>query len=142
MRELSSRLLAALLVAMLLVCATVGLAELATATEEISYTYDEYPLERNGIALHLDRIAVADAQPEKSILLVHGLTYSSHEFDIDYEDYSLVRRLAREGYAVWRLDIAGYGQSGAVEDGFMPDSDYAGEDINAAVELIVAETGL
>ncbi len=142
MRKLSSRLLVALLAAMLLVCASVSLAEPAAATEEISYTYDEYPLERNGIALHLDRIAVADAQPEKSILLVHGLTYSSHEFDIDYEDYSLVRRLAREGYAVWRLDIAGYGQSGAVEDGFMPDSDYAGEDINAAVELIVAETGL
>ena len=80
-------------------------------------------------------------QPEKSILLIHGVTYSSHEFDIDYEDYSLVRFLAREGYAVWRLDIAGFGQSGEVEDGFLPDSDYAAEDINAAVEKIVQVMG-
>ena len=43
-------------------------------------------LERNGISLHLD-----------------------------YQDYSLVRRLAGEGYAVWRIDIAGYGQSGPGE---------------------------
>lgn len=106
------------------------------------YTYTEFPLERNGVALHLDRLAVAGTAPEKSILLVHGVTYSSREFDIDYQDYSLARLLAREGYAVWSLDIAGYGRSGAVEDGFMPNSDYAAEDINAAVELIVAETGL
>ena len=76
-----------------------------------------------------------------TVLLIHGVTYSSHEFDIDYKDYSLVRRLAREGYAVWRLDIAGFGQSGEVEDGFLPDSDYAAEDINAAVEEIVKESG-
>lgn len=108
---------------------------------EYSYSYKVYPLERNGIELHLDRVSVEGSSPEKDILLVHGLTYSSHEFDIDYKDYSLVRFLARQGYAVWRVDIAGYGQSGAVEDGFMPDSNYAAEDINAAVELIVSESG-
>lgn len=103
--------------------------------------YKEYPLERNGIKLHLDCTIIGDTQPEKNILLIHGVTYSSHEFDIDYEDYSLVKRLAREKYAVWRLDIAGFGQSEAVQDGFLPDSDYAAEDINAAVEKIVSETG-
>ncbi len=108
---------------------------------DISYSYSEIPLERNGISLHLDRVAGEDPDPEKNILLIHGVTYSSHEFDIDYEDYSLVRRLAREGYAVWRLDIAGFGRSEEVEDGFLPDSDYAAEDINAAVEKIVSETG-
>ena len=105
------------------------------------YTYSEYPLERNGISLHLDRVSVEGEEPERQILLVHGLTYSSHEFDIDYKDYSLVRRLAREGYAVWRLDIAGYGRSDEVEDGFLPDTDYAAEDINCAVEEIVKESG-
>ncbi len=115
--------------------------EEAYGLEEVEYDYQEFPLERAGIALHLDRITVADTEPDKNILLVHGLTYSSHEFDIDYEDYSLVRFLAREGYGVWRVDVAGYGRSGEVEDGFTPDSDYAGEDINAAIELIVAETG-
>ena len=43
--------------------------------------------------------------------MIHGVTYSSHEFDINYKDYSLVRFLTGEGYAVWRLDIAGFGQS-------------------------------
>ena len=79
-------------------------------------------------------------EPKDNILLMHGSTYSSHEFDINYEDYSLVRRLAREGYAVWRLDVAGYGQSGKVEDGLMPDTAYAAEDIRAAMELISNET--
>lgn len=78
--------------------------------------------------------------PQKNILLAHGVTYSSHEFDINYKDYSLARRLAREGYAVWLLDIAGFGFSGKVEDGFLPDSDYAAEDIYAAAEKIISLT--
>ncbi len=106
------------------------------------YTSQEYPLERNGCALHLDCVYLAGTRPERHILLVHGSTYSSHIFDVDYQDYSLVRRLAREGYGVWRIDIAGYGRSGKVEDGFMPDTAYADGDIDAAVERIVRETGM
>ena len=105
--------------------------------KEVIYT--QYPLSRNGIPLHLDCVS-ADA-PERNILLIHGLTYSSHEFDLDYQDYSLVRFLARNGYAVWRLDITGYGQSGLPADGFVPDSAYAAEDIHAAVDEIIAQTG-
>ena len=115
--------------------------ETKEADKETEYTYEEYPLSRNNIDLHLDCITVKDTEPDKNILLTHGVTYSSHEFDVDYKDYSLVRYLAREGYAVWRLDIAGFGQSGEVEDGFIPDSDYASEDIHAAVEKIVSESG-
>ncbi len=115
--------------------------ESAEVEDSSSYTYEEYPLERAGIPLHLDRVCLEGGEPERNILLIHGVTYSSHEFDIDYKDYSLVRKLAREGYGVWRLDIAGFGQSGQVEDGFMPDSDYAAEDINAAVEMITREIG-
>jgi len=113
----------------------------AITADAADYAYTEIPLERNGIGLHLDCMTVKGENREKNILLIHGVTYSSHEFDIDYKDYSLVRRLAREGYAVWRLDIAGFGQSDAVSDGFLPDSDYAAEDIHAAVEKIVKETG-
>lgn len=112
-----------------------------TANTEIQYSYNEYPLSRNSTPLHLDCIKLKDSSPSKNILLTHGVTYSSHEFDIDYKDYSLVRKLAREGYAVWRLDIAGFGRSGDVTDGFIPDSDYAAEDINAAVEMITKESG-
>lgn len=112
-----------------------------TGQNETEYLLTNVPLSRNGIELHLDRMTLKDASPQKNILLTHGVTYSSHEFDVDYKDYSLVRRLAREGYAVWRLDIAGFGQSGIVSDGFMPDSDYAAEDIHAAVQKIVEESG-
>jgi pimeloyl-ACP methyl ester carboxylesterase len=47
--------------------------------------------------------------------------------------------LADNGYSVWLLDIAGYGSSAKVEDGFVPNSDYAAEDIATAARLI-AET--
>lgn len=109
--------------------------------DEMEYTQTVCPLERNGTALYLSQTLLSGAQQRKQILLVHGVTYSSHEFDIGYQDYSLVRYLARNGYGVWQLDIAGFGQSEAVEDGFMVDSDYAAEDIRAAAETILRETG-
>ena len=85
------------------------------AGAETGYSCETFPLERNGIPLHLDCVQKDNTTPVRQILLIHGSTYSSHEFDIDYQDYSLVRRLAGEGYAVWRIDIAGYGQSGPGE---------------------------
>lgn len=111
------------------------------SADELKYTQTVCSLERNGISLYLSQTSLSGIQPQKQILLVHGVTYSSHEFDIDYQDYSLVRRLARDGYGVWQLDLAGFGRSGEVEDGFTVDSDYAAEDIHAAVEKIIHETG-
>ena len=58
-------------------------------SDGITYTYAEHPLERNGIALHLDCMKVGDNAMERNILLIHGVTYSSHEFDVVYEDYRL-----------------------------------------------------
>ena len=115
--------------------------ESITVKAENDYTITDYPLTRNGIDLHLDCTTLCGVNPQKNILLTHGVTYSSHEFDIDYKDYSLVRFLAQNGYAVWKLDIAGFGQSGEVKDGFIPDSDYAAKDISAAMELIVNKSG-
>lgn len=109
-------------------------------TKQYTYIAETIPLSRNGISLHLDCTTLKDTTPERQILLIHGVTYSSHEFDINYQDYSLVRFLAQQGYGVWRLDIAGFGQSGNVVDGFMPDSAYAAKDIEAAVNKIVEET--
>ena len=100
-----------------------------------------FPLERNGVALHLERMQTGDQSTGKPLLLVHGLTYSSHEFDVDHADYSVARFLANNGYSVWRLDIAGYGESAEVQDGFMPNSDYAAEDIAAASKKILEVSG-
>jgi pimeloyl-ACP methyl ester carboxylesterase len=98
-----------------------------------------FPLERNAVQLHLERYQTDGEGEKRPLLLVHGLTYSSHEFDVNYGDYSLARFFADNGYAVWLLDIAGYGSSQKVTDGFIPNSDYAAEDIAAAAKLI-AET--
>ena len=111
------------------------------SSTEADYISEVFPLEREGIDLHLECMKQEGMEPDKSILLIHGVTYSSHEFDINYQDYSLVRKLAREGYCVWRLDIAGFGMSEEVEDGFLPDSDYAAQDIASAVDFISSETG-
>ena len=127
-----------------------------------------FPLERNGVKLYLERIQATDDETieyqsdavsetavqsdaavapderggaSKQILLAHGLTYSSHEFDVNVGDYSLARFLASHGYSVWLLDIAGYGRSEKVEDGFSVNSDTAAEDIAAAVKLILEESG-
>ena len=129
------RLLCALLVV------SIAMGCLSALGEEQVYSYEVFPLERNGISLHFDCMKTGNNDPARQILLIHGSSYSSHEFDIDYQDYSLVRRLVREGYAVWRLDIAGYGRSGPVEDGFLPDTAYAAADTLAAVEKIVEISG-
>lgn len=106
--------------------------------DEKTYTDTVYSLERNNIDIHLDCMTSDSVETTDQILLVHGLTYSSHEFDVDYEDYSLVRFLCDHGYAVWRIDIAGYGQSENVADGFMVDSVYASEDVKAAIHKILS----
>lgn len=107
----------------------------------MQYEEEIVPLERNGVGLFLERLAIMGDKTDKQILLVHGLTYSSHEFDVNVGDYSLARYLARQGYAVWTLDIAGYGRSQEVKDGFMPDSSYAAEDIAAAARRILEISG-
>ena len=142
MKKLSS----VLILILLYICVLTGCKGEVNISEqnnkaETTYEYSEYPLERNGLNLHLDCMSVSGKETGKDILLIHGVTYSSNEFDTDYEDYSLARKLAQDDYSVWRLDIAGFGQSETVEDGFVPDSDYAAEDIDAAVNKIVEVTG-
>ena len=134
------RLIACAALVLQLVVFPISSSFCASAAEQAVPTYEDkvLPLERNGYKLHFDCIRRADMTPQKHILLVHGLTYSSHEFDVNYGDYSLARFLADQGYAVWRLDVAGYGQSQAVEDGFMPNSDYAAEDVAAAAKAVIA----
>ncbi|MBQ7544041.1 MAG: alpha/beta hydrolase [Synergistaceae bacterium] len=112
---------------------------LAASVSFADLTRETFPLEREGVKLHLERFK--SDKGGDPLLLVHGLTYSSHEFDVDVKDYSLARFFARRGFNVWLLDIAGYGQSQEVEDGFTPDSDYAAEDIAAAAKLILEKEG-
>lgn len=125
----------------LAICVWCSLAYVSVA-QAAEIIREAVPLERNNVALHLERYIEQDGQSKKPILFVHGVTFSSHEFDVNYKDYSLARYFAKHGFEVWLLDIAGFGNSGAVKDGFMPDSDYAAEDIEAAVRCILARNNL
>ena len=113
----------------------------AWANPKHQYSTDIFSVNSGGYRLHLSRTQMRTGNSGRDILLIHGVTYSSHEFDVDYADYSLVKYLARHGYGVWCLDIAGFGESDSVQDGFLPDSDYASEDIHAAAEFIMKQNG-
>lgn len=119
----------------IVLCALSHPASASGVTREI------VPLERDGVKLHLECLKAEGGGEKEPLLMVHGLTYSSHEFDVNYGDYSFARFFAQNGYVVWLLDIAGYGSSQPVEDGFKPNSDYAAEDIAAAVRLILERSG-
>ena len=115
------------------------LVVLAASVSCAGITREVVPLEREGVKLHLE--CFRSEKGGDPLLLVHGLTYSSHEFDVDVKDYSLARFFANNGFNVWMLDIAGYGSSQEVADGFLPDSDYAAEDIAAAAKTILEREG-
>ena len=44
------------------------------------------PLEREGVKLHLE--CMKSDKGGEPLSLVQGLVYSSHEFDVNYKDYS------------------------------------------------------
>ncbi|MDN5215352.1 alpha/beta hydrolase [Fulvivirgaceae bacterium BMA12] len=95
-----------------------------------------HQVESHGLDLHVNEFGQTGKTETKHILLVHGLTYSSHEFHIDYKDYSLVNFLSKNGYQVWTMDITGYGQSQKPADGFIVNTSYAAEDIAAVIKYI------
>ena len=123
-----------------LILAVAILISFGSASAAVKYEVSKIPLERNGYNLYLSKLQIAGSTPKKNILLIHGVTYSSHVFNVDISDYSFVKFLARKGYAVWQLDLTGYGRSDKVSDGFKVNSDYAAEDIKSAVEKINAES--
>lgn len=105
---------------------------------------EKVPLERNGNSLNLSCFYFEKEQSEnkgKNILLIHGLTFSSHEFNLDAADYSLVKFFASKGYTAWLLDITGYGLSEKNIDGAKVDCNYAAEDIFETVKKICEKTG-
>ena len=138
---------AALAVVMLLATAPCVNAQTSeTLLNDVAGEFQDvvYPLEDGGLQLRLDCLSLKETEARRDVLLVHGLTYSSHVFDVPYKDYSLARYLARHGFRVWRIDIAGYGRSERPDDGFVVTADYAAQNICAALtricELMNVET--
>ncbi|WP_027525607.1 alpha/beta hydrolase [Bradyrhizobium sp. Ec3.3] len=112
------------------------------------------PSDTAGISLHLrnKRAAAQKAfSAERTILMVHGATYSSASlFDVPLGGRSFMDHLAVQGYDVFALDVRGYGGSTRPPEMNAPaqDSeplvrtDVAVRDLTSAVEHILKRRGI
>jgi pimeloyl-ACP methyl ester carboxylesterase len=80
----------------------------------------------------------APAQPRRSVLLIHGRTWSGRpDFDLEVpgEHRSFMDALVAEGYAAYALDLRGYGATPRDATGFLT-PDRAAEDVAAALRTL------
>ena len=83
------------------------------------------------------------AGADEAILLVHGRTWSAlPDFDlqVDGEDLSLMEGLVAEGYAVYAVDLRGYGETPRDETGWLTPG-RAADDVNAVLDWIAEQGG-
>lgn len=109
----------------------------------MKYEIKQFPCVRedNGKNVFLTRCASNVSDPDKNILITHGLTVTQHIFDVNYQDYSFTRWFAGKGYTVWRMDVGGYGRSDSYENGFEVTTENAAKDIIRAMEVIKETQG-
>jgi pimeloyl-ACP methyl ester carboxylesterase len=106
----------------------------------------EYWAQKGDVRLFVyrKRLRVAGSEPLPVVFLVHGSSFSSPSaFDLTVpgsEDYSLMDRLASQGYDVWTMDNEGYGRSDRTDSN--SDISCGADDIRAAMDVVAAETGL
>jgi len=80
----------------------------------------------------------APAQPRRSVLLIHGRTWSGRpDFDLQVpgESRSFMDALVAEGYAAYALDLRGYGATPRDASGFLT-PERAAADVAAALRMI------
>jgi len=84
------------------------------------------------------------AQPSRAIVLVHGRTWSSlPDFDLQVsgEQRSLMDALVAKGYAVYALDLRGYGGTPRDRSGWNSPN-RAADDVAAALAWVAANSGV
>jgi len=124
-----------------------ALAQSATPAAAAEIWSAEYTAKKGEVSLAVYRKRAGAPQPGEAsrpaLLLVHGSSLSARSsFDVtvpEHGEYSVMNVFAGFGFDVWTLDHENYGRSSRTEG----NSDIASgvEDLKAAVELIVAETG-
>jgi alpha-beta hydrolase superfamily lysophospholipase len=107
----------------------------------------EYWAKKGSVPLYMFRkrpdAPKAGQAPLPVLFLVHGSSISSRpSFDLTVPgrgEYSLMNTFAQYGFDVWTMDHENYGHSGRTDG----NSDIASgvEDLKAAVDLVVKETG-
>lgn len=108
-----------------------GIAPLSQATELQRHTVDS-----DGHPIALWEKSATGAT--EAILLVHGRTWSAlPDFDlqVDGEDLSLMDGLVEAGYAVYAVDLRGYGQTPRDESGWLTPN-RAADDVANVIEWI------
>jgi alpha-beta hydrolase superfamily lysophospholipase len=101
----------------------------------------EYWVQKGRVPLYIFRKRME--APKSVLFLVHGSSISSRpSFDLTPPgrgEYSLMNTFAQYGFDVWTMDHENYGRSGRTD----ANSDIASgvEDLKAAVDLVVKETG-
>jgi len=94
---------------------------------------------------------IATFSAEKTIVMVHGATYSSGSlYDVPVGGFSFIDYLASGGYDVYALDVRGYGHSSrpnAMEEPAensppVVDTDTGVRDLSIAIDAILRRRGL
>jgi len=105
---------------------------------------EKAPLLRHTVSVDEHPVAVWEksaVDASEAILLVHGRTWSAlPDFDlqVDGEDLSLMDGLVAEGYAVYAIDMRGYGETPRDSTGWLTPN-RAADDVASVVEWISAE---
>lgn len=112
------------------------------------------PSDTAGISLHLRNkrsAAQKTFSAERTILMVHGATYSSASlFDVPLGGRSFMDHLAAQGYDVFALDVRGYGGSTrppemdapAQDSAPIVRTDVAVRDLASAIDHILGYRGI
>ncbi len=114
---------------------------LLAATGGIAYGAESASSTRHTVIADGHRLAVwqkSAPQADDAILLVHGRTWSAlPDFDLQVagEDLSLMDGLVDEGFAVYAVDLRGYGESPRDESGWLT-PDRAAADVAIVLEWI------
>jgi pimeloyl-ACP methyl ester carboxylesterase len=85
-----------------------------TRTQEYFINTQSIPpaLKGQTVKLYLREVKMDNTKPTNAVLFIHGGgTPSDVSFDTPYKDYSWMNYLARAGFAVYGLDLTGYGRS-------------------------------